>query len=241
MRDQIEILGRLRHLDDGIQQLTRAVRARETDLQRTVMEETMVREAFEREKARLGSAEARHRDAELEVKSIQERKAHFEQQLHSVKTNVEYQALLREIAAAEQKIGEWEDKILEAMEEEEGAGRNIARMEKEVGAKEADSAGERKRFEDEKLKTSQRIDELNTERTGLVQKLQGAVRSKYERLCGAKGQTAIVAVREGTCGGCHYQLPPQAAAEVRQGERLVHCEGCGRILVAASPTEVGTD
>jgi predicted nucleic acid-binding Zn-ribbon protein len=41
-----------------------------------------------------------------------------------------------------------------------------------------------------------------------------------------------VTLNGGACGGCFYQLPPQRAAEVRRGETLVVCEGCGRMIVA---------
>ena len=241
MRDQIAILQKLRLLDDGIQERRKAIRTLEADVQRKTMEETMVREAYEREKSKLKNAETRHREAELEVKSCRQRKTHFETQLQAVKTNVEYQALLRETAAMEKQAREWEDKILEAMEEEENAGENIGKMKKQVTEISKVAKAERDRLEQARLKAETEVDELNNQRAALVGRLSAAVRSRYERLRENKGDTAVVTVMSGSCGGCHYQLPPQAANEVRQGGRLIICEGCGRILVpsreVAEPAE----
>ena len=71
----------------------------------------------------------------------------------------------------------------------------------------------------------------------MIAKLKNAVRSKYERLLKSKGETAIVPVVDGSCGGCHYSLPPRVGAEVRRGDQMVLCEGCGRILVGVQTAD----
>jgi predicted nucleic acid-binding Zn-ribbon protein len=38
---------------------------------------------------------------------------------------------------------------------------------------------------------------------------------------------------EGACGNCFNVLPVQEQTEVRRGESLRRCEGCGVILYAA--------
>jgi predicted nucleic acid-binding Zn-ribbon protein len=233
MRDQIDLLQQLRQLDGTIRSLSGAVSARETDLQRKVMEENLVREALTSEQAKLEAAQSKRRQADIEVKTSRERKAHFEKQLTEVKTNVEYQALLREIATAEKRIREWEDTVLEAMEAEEIAQKNVKRIAADLAAKHKVAQAEREQFEHGKQAADQQVTGLGAQRDDFVAKLSAPVRSKYERVRQAKGDSAIVAVVNGSCGGCHYKLPPQTVAEVRHSDRLMICEGCGRILVAA--------
>ena len=44
---------------------------------------------------------------------------------------------------------------------------------------------------------------------------------------------AVAEVKNGACGGCQLQLPPQLVAEVRRGDELMDCSYCHRILFMA--------
>lgn len=237
MSNEIAILQSLRHLDDELVRLQTAIRARESDLQRKQAEEKLVRDALERDKAKLRETEARRRDANGSVEQCSQQKAHFEKQLTLVKTNTEYQALLREIAGSEKRIRELEDIVLEAMENEEAAKRSIATLEEGVRGKGVETAAERKVLEGEVAKARAESEKLGAARAELLKALKPQTKGKYERLREVKGDTAIVTVADGSCQGCHYRLPPQVGALVRAGERIIFCEGCGRILVADRPIE----
>jgi hypothetical protein len=50
----------------------------------------------------------------------------------------------------------------------------------------------------------------------------------------------VAEVRDGACGGCQLQLPPQLVAEVRRGDELMDCSYCHRILFMAHHLEVET-
>lgn len=230
MDEQIGILLELRQVDDRLQTLANRLEMRASDLQRRQLETSTVREALERERARLGRAEARRREGDREVESCQAAKRKFEIQLQGVKTNVEYQALLREIAAMQQKTREWEEAILEAMEAEEAAQKGIARVAEDLQEKEQAQAEEQRRFAAEREAILQERERLNQKHAELIERMAPQAKSKYQRLIRSKG-TAIVPVIQGSCGGCHYNLPPQTVNEVRRNQRLILCEGCGRILV----------
>lgn len=239
MRDSIDVLLKLRQLDETMQGLRTRLGACQADLQRKRMEADLLRQALTAERERLKDAQSRRREADMEVRTFRERKLQSEKRMNEVKTNEEFQALQREIATMERKAREWEDVVLEAMEAEEAAEANVTRMEGEYQEKEKAAAGEQARFDAERQKAGGEVAELDGDRAVLVEKLTGAVRAKYERLRQAKKDAVIVSVRDGSCGGCHYNLPPQKVNEVRRGEKMVLCEGCGRILVwpAAASSE----
>ncbi len=236
IRQQIQLLKQIRLVDDRILALRRQLAARQADIERRSMEANLAADSLARESARLEELKRRHREAELEVKTCRDAKRHFEKQLHDVKTNVEYQALLKSIATMERKIDEWEDVILESMEGEEELEKRVKSLEKDLAEKKKAVGELQSAFEAEKASAEKEIDACLRERDGYLEVLTGQVRSKYMRLMEAKGETAVVAVEQGSCGGCHYALPPQRVAEIRKGERLILCEGCGRILVWAEDT-----
>jgi len=231
MDDQVAILLELRQLDDKLHDLRRRLEARHSDLQRRRLEADLVRETLAQERARLQAAAKRKRDAEGEVEGCRTQKKKYEGQLQGVKTNVEYQALLKEISAMEAKARGWEDVILETMELEEGTQRIAERLTRELAEKDRVAAEEGAQVATETAEVQAQEEQLEARRAALIDSLAASARNRYERLRAVKGETAIVAVVHGSCGGCHYNLPPQTVNEVRRNERLILCEGCGRILV----------
>lgn len=233
MRAQVEILQQLRLLDSGIETARATLGAIEGDRQRSAAEEALVREALDREKAKLGETVRRRRGAEQEIRTWTERQLQYQRQMSEARNNIEFQAFLRQISDAKARISEWEDAVLTALEEEEAAQRNIVRMDSEMAVKQKASGQERARLERERALSEERIAGLSAQRAACIGRLDPQVRNRYERLRAARGENVIVAVAGGACGGCHYRLPPQVANLVRKGEDLVFCEGCGRMLVHA--------
>jgi uncharacterized protein len=234
-QEQVGILLELMDVDERIRSLKRRVDAHAAEKQRKAMEAQLVSTGLAQEQARLAGAEKRHRDAVREVEVSRTRKRESEAKLQSVKTNDEYRALLKEIEAAKENMKRWEETIAHAQEEEEAAKRMGATVAGELQEKELAARDESARFEENLSAARLEQRELISNRTALIERLSAPVRAKYERLWSSKGDTAIVGVRQGSCGGCHYNLPPQTVNEVRGGQRLMLCEGCGRILVWSQP------
>ncbi len=239
MRAQVEILQELRLLDAGIEALRGGLRAIEGDLQRSAAELALQREALDREKAKLSATQRRRREAEQEARVWGERRSQYQTQMNASRKNEEFQAFQRQIADAGARIRDWDDIALAAMEEEEAAQQSIARMETDVAGKGQAAGQERQRLERERAAAEDRIQALVARRADLVGRLDAAVRGRYERLKTVRGENVIVAVVGGSCGGCHYRLPPQVANLVRKGEELLFCEACGRMLVHAGDNESG--
>jgi predicted nucleic acid-binding Zn-ribbon protein len=60
---------------------------------------------------------------------------------------------------------------------------------------------------------------------------------RYEKLRAGRAGRAVAAVENGACGGCHRGLPPAILQEARRREKLLVCDGCGRLLML--PPEPG--
>jgi predicted nucleic acid-binding Zn-ribbon protein len=70
-----------------------------------------------------------------------------------------------------------------------------------------------------------------------VAALAPAARPRYEKLRAGRAGRAVVAIENGACGGCHRGLPPAVLQEARRREKLLVCDGCGRLLLL--PPEPG--
>jgi uncharacterized protein len=153
------------------------------------------------------------------------------QQLH-VKSNKQYDALTKEIEAAEAKAAKFE-KDMEFLEgrmqllktDLETATAQLEEVNGELAEKQKELREVNKEHEKEELK-------LQHEREKILARVQDEDVERYERIKKAKGGQAVVAVKRGACGGCYNRVPPQKILEIRQNSKLFQCEHCGRILVS---------
>jgi len=80
--------------------------------------------------------------------------------------------------------------------------------------------------------TEQEYAFLQGQRELALQRVEPRLRQAYERIRrGVRNGRAIVPVRRGACDGCYNAVPPQRQLEIRQHNRIVICEHCGRILI----------
>jgi len=178
-----------------------------------------------------------------DLELLEEKLKRYQNQLYSVTTNREYDAITHEIETVKKQIEEGELKVLELEEKEENVTKELQALEGQVPAKgeefqRASQELEQKRQEAEKVALG-----LRAEREELVKHVSRPVFASYERIRNAKGGVAVVSVRRGACGGCFTTIPPQRVLEIRRMDRLIVCEVCGRILVwtaevASSESEV---
>lgn len=170
--------------------------------------------------------------ADLETISQRERIEKYKTQQYQVKSNRQYDALSREIDAAQAMIAQLE-KDIETLEGKmtvarEDLAKGKTQLEgilKELKEKRQELDEVSKTNEDEELR-------LKHEREKLVVRTERGDLAVYERIRKAKGGLAVVPVKRNACGGCYNAVPPQKVLELRKNNRIYTCEHCGRILVS---------
>jgi predicted nucleic acid-binding Zn-ribbon protein len=198
---------------------------------------TAAEQRLKAESARLDALrdEAKHIEAErkkleIDVESKRGQIARYRTQLSQIKSNTEYQALLKEIAKVEQEIDEIETHELEVMEKSDQLQPAVkgeqATLKEATTKVETDRADLQKRV----AMIEQELKQLQAERQKLAQETDPDALNRYERLMRSKSDFAVVPIRNGNCGGCHLNIPPQLAHNAKHGTDLTSCDYCGRIL-----------
>lgn len=185
---------------------------------------------LESAKQQLKQLEADRKKLEIDADSKRAQIAKYRTQLSLIKSNTEYQALLKEIGKAEEEIRQVEDVELEYMEKLEQL-QPLLKQE-QVQLKDITAKGEVDKSDLQKRKTiiEQELVQLGAEREQLASQVDADALRRYERLMRSKGDMAIVPVQHGNCGGCHLQIPPQLIHNSKHGNELTGCDYCGRIL-----------
>lgn len=171
-------------------------------------------------------------DLELRDLSQKKSKAQAEQlQAESAREATQYENRIQQLAT---RIDELTELTLPLIEEMERLEAEIAALEAELAEikPELDRLEEENRARVEGLEASYQT--LAEERAKMAAAIPAAVLREYEAIRRARrgrGVTRMIKVGEAfRCEACRVQLPTHVAQKVYQGQRLVRCPSCGRIL-----------
>jgi uncharacterized protein len=180
---------------------------------------------------RLADSQKRRRVLDREIAAYDEQLHRFEKQLLSVTTQHQLEAMQHEIAAVRAKRDVVENEALERLDAEERDTK--ARPEKAHALERAESEASATvaRLDAEAATHQTELATLEARRGEIAAALPPATRSRYEKLRAGRAGRAVAAIESGACGGCHRGLPPAALQEARRREKLLVCDGCGRLLM----------
>lgn len=231
MNEELQTLWALHERDERLVTLLAAL-AR-FPAQRQIVEQRMKDERARLETLRgeITRTQLERSKLEKEIEAIAAEERKFASQLPLVKKNEEYTALLHEIAGAKQRRSDRETDLLVIMETEERQQREKPALEKEAKAVEAEAARRLEEYAAEEGREREQAAALETERAGLTAKLAPGMRGRYERIRTSREGRAVVPILKGACGGCYRGQPPQMLQEARRGDRVLVCDGCGRLLI----------
>ena len=209
-------------LQTQIEQGPRTLRAQQA---RVTRQEEILRQAQEglkRLKVTTLEKESSHRATLQQITK-------YQKQQNEAASKKEYDAFQHEIDTARKKVQQLEDEILDAMAQTEEQTPKIPELEKtlqqvreEVARFEREQGARQAEFVAEKQKTEGQIGEVEAA-------LPPEVRPLYNRLVAAKGEDALAAVNGRTCLACYTEITAQNYNDLAQ-ESFVLCKSCGRML-----------
>jgi len=191
-----------------------------------------------------GQNQAARRELEKEVAVHQGRLSKFRDTLMAVKTNVEYQAVQKEMAFAQGEVKSIEDKVLERMIEADELTAVVKRAEGELAAEQKTVDADRRAMTAEQAVLQETIDRVTSERVAVVGALDTQVLATFDMVSRKRNGVAVAEARDGICTICHVRLRPQVFNTVTRNDAIIQCDSCNRILYYVPKTEspaVGTE
>jgi predicted nucleic acid-binding Zn-ribbon protein len=230
MHPDLQRLIDLQRLDSEALDATRRI-AEEPERQK-VFEARLetVRQRVTSAKERLAENQAARRTIEKDVAVHQGRLSKFRDQLMSVKTNVEYQAMQKEIGFAAGEVKTLEDKILERMLEADDLTAALKKAEADFAAEQKAVDTDRKVLAAELERMKGSLERIARERTELVAALDPQAFATFDLVSRRRNGVAMAEARDGICTICHVRMRPQVFNNVRRNEAIIQCDSCQRIL-----------
>jgi predicted nucleic acid-binding Zn-ribbon protein len=183
----------------------------------------------EKAKAALKADEQARRKYEVDIESQRQKISKYRDQMLSVKTNQEYQALGHEVSFAEQAIAKLEDKILETMVDADGKNADLKRAEADLKAHTAEIEKEKNIARERTTQDEKELVEWKVRRDGIRKAVSSDVLGHYDRVLKFRG-SAIAEARNQKCQACQVMLRHQVYNDLRSTDQFVTCDSCNRIL-----------
>jgi predicted nucleic acid-binding Zn-ribbon protein len=218
-----DILSEKITLEQDIQEIPKILVTQEEILSR--FKRTYVEKSLDQEKARV--AESEFRNLLIDAETHREK---AEKTMDIVTTPREIEALEKEIRDAAEKEQQYrkdlqrEERLLADLNEQ------IKQTDALIEQQETELSAQRSGVESEIAEKKAKIEDLTSREKELSAGMDQEVLFKFERIIRNKMGRGIVAIRGGVCMGCHMILPVQFANTIRQGEEIVFCPYCSRIL-----------
>ncbi|MGA8573873.1 MAG: zinc ribbon domain-containing protein [Desulfobaccales bacterium] len=187
----------------------------------------------------LEDLQKQRRDTEAEIAAMEDGITKSRGRLMEIKSNIEYKAMLKEIAFKEDQRDQFETRMLQLMELLEERKRLLEEAETLIQERQA-LLGQRAAEVAAAVKVlEQRLKVLEEQRKGLRKGVPAPLLKRYEFIRQRRNGTAIAPVQDGVCFGCHMNILPQQFIDLQKGEEILQCPHCQRILYWQEEAESG--
>jgi predicted nucleic acid-binding Zn-ribbon protein len=184
------------------------------------------------EEERLAAMARRQRELETEVEDLKSKAAVAEDKLYggTIKNPKELTSIQEQVKNYQKKIGEIDDSTLEIMSEEDTLEQQLSVRREEINRLEKEWKAEQESLLKQQAGLEAELAGLEDARTGLASKIDTASLELYQLLKQKRQGRAVAKVELGMCQGCRITLPVSELQKVRQGQEIVQCGSCERIL-----------
>lgn len=223
------ILGRKYELESKIQEAPKQLSSQDELLARMKKEYIEKNKEYEAVKEKVGQLK-------IELDEAVKTREAGEKNMDNITTHREYEALDKQISEASAKEADVR-KELQKEEKTYAELNDILKTNEAIITSTENELAESKKTLDSQLSSyKSEINDLKKQEEKIVPGLDQEILFKFERII-QRNSEGIVAVKNGVCTGCHMILPAQFANEVHEGEHILFCPYCSRILYYEESSE----
>lgn len=227
----VVLLAQLNEIDLTID----ALRARAAEVAEALKEPAALIEA----RARAAAAEAElarcrraHAECERIQQQIADRLAQAEQRLYSgrVRNPKELEDAEKDVGQQRRQLAQAEDALLDALIALEAATEAHTQAQAELTRRTAEWEAAQVELRQEQARLAGRLATERERQAAIRRNIPANLLHIYDNLRPRRAGRAVARLDDDTCSACLVAVSPGRIAAVRDGEELVYCENCGRIL-----------
>lgn len=199
------------------------------------------REIFENElketQAHTTELKKAYKNYELDTQAHFSKISKSREKLQSVKTNKEYQSILKEIEDIEKKNSELEDLMLAHLDKIEASEAVLGEKTSDFALLEQDIKQRTQEIKEDEAQKHLSLNKLDDQLALISGEIQPDFMEKLKVVRNNVGILAVVPVVNAVCQGCYVNIPPQLFNELQRFDKLYYCLNCQRIIFWEEPDE----
>ena len=227
----IQTLCQLQEIDIQYESIRNQLESSPNSIQELGQKVTELKIKLETAEKQLSNCEKKQRTYESDIKDNEQHIKRSREKTKSIKSNKEYQALLKEIEETEKKNVVLEEEVLKCMYEKEEATLILQEEKNKFQDLEEKLAGEKQIYESRRKEIEIQYEKLGKEKKDLETQLPDNIKKRYDYLRKVSNGVAVGFVEKGTCSACHTIIPPQYVIELRKSKEINFCMTCQRFLI----------
>ena len=194
--------------------------------------------ALEREiaatQSKLEEMRAEQQRLEKNADQKRDRLAQYQDRLTKARTNREEAAVRAELDLVKRALEADNSDLKQLTEQATRTDLKLDDLKRQAAKARADIETEQLELMEQREAAALELAQLRERRENEAIRIDEPSRRLYDRVRAGKSRSVLAPLtNEGACGNCFNILPLQEQTDVRRGETLRRCEGCGVILYAA--------
>jgi predicted nucleic acid-binding Zn-ribbon protein len=186
---------------------------------------------IEKDRDALTQLKERYRDFDEQIRVNTILIDKIEAKRRSVKTNREYESLLKEEDQLRTRKGQVEEEMLACMGEMENLEQKISQLEEEQRQLDEQVSSDKQAVKTEASESETRFADLTREVAAVEAEIEPQILKTFVQIKKmAPDGKAVAPARNSVCMGCHMNIPPQMFNELQRFDSLKLCPFCNRIL-----------
>jgi predicted nucleic acid-binding Zn-ribbon protein len=230
VKKQLQLLWKLQTIEQQIEEAQKNKARYPLELERLQGQLKAQEEKQAEEKQRIEELEKKRVLMEGELDLGNERIKRSQLKLLAIKTNKEYQALLKEIETGKEHNSQREEEIISMLEEIDQLKTDYARTVERAHKEREEIEEEEAQVKDQMVTVEQDIALWSQNREEIIKEMDPELLKRYNTLKERRNGIAVVLVKNEGCQGCFVNIPPQMYNEVQKNKEIILCPNCHRIL-----------
>jgi predicted nucleic acid-binding Zn-ribbon protein len=233
-KQELEALVKLQEAESEVVRLKKVLEKVEAEKTKLSTKLKQFENALEINRESLLKARAASKDIEREIQMIDDRIVRSNEKLRMVKTNKEYQLLLREVDDNRNRKDVLETELLGYLDDLEGMAEQVRTGEQEYNLLSDQTRAEQETIDKKSTDDKELLEEFIARQEDIGKHLDPALMNRFKKISKMNQGSAVVSVRNEVCMGCFMNIPPQLYIEVQRCNSLISCPQCSRILYHVS-------
>lgn len=230
IKEQIEILIRLQEIETETNRIKSALVCVSDKISALDLELNSFERIVEEKISFIDDLRKKYRLLESDCQMNLALLAKSQGKLTAVKTNKEYQSVLKELDDIKVKNSEIEEEMLKSLDAIETSEKEISGLKKEVLLIKERINGEKEIIIKEAEQNEKDIAALGEKWNNTSKKVASELMAKFNMVMEFTKGTAITPIIDSICQGCNMNIPPQMYNELSRFDSIKYCPHCQRMI-----------